>query len=96
MSRRPIQTLTSREKSGEGQQSTHTTTRIVCGAFLADIIVDSRTDPPIWHCVVQREGSPEVLYWAQEATFEQARSAAEDHLKELTSRARHKKARAGR
>jgi hypothetical protein len=58
--------------------------------------MDPHTDPPIWHCVVQREASPEVLYWGQEETFERARSAAEDHLRELTSRERHKKARASR
>ena len=56
------------------------------GGFTADIIVDQKTDPPIHHWIIQKGGSPEILYWGQEYTYEQAESAAQSCMKSLMDR----------
>jgi hypothetical protein len=96
LSRRPLHIVPARRKSVQQERVSRTDTRIVCGVFTADLIMDRHTEPPIWHCIVQRAGSPDIIYWGQELTFAAAESAAEEHLRELTARERQKKARAGR
>jgi hypothetical protein len=95
LSPRPFYIVKSRGKSDERERVSRSNTRIVSGRFTADLIKDPHTDPPIWHCIVQRAGSPDILYWGQEPTLAKAESAAEEHLKELINRERQKKARAG-
>jgi len=56
------------------------------GGYKADIIVDQKTDPPIHHWIVQRVGSPEILYWGQEYTYEQAETAAQFYISTLAER----------
>ena len=56
------------------------------GGFTADIIVDQKTDPPIHHWIIQRAGSPEILYWGQEHTCDQAESAAQSCMRSLIDR----------
>jgi hypothetical protein len=59
--------------------------RIVRGDFVADVVTDTRPQPPVHHWVVQRKGSPEILGLGQEATFEKAEAVAISFLNELTS-----------
>jgi len=61
-------------------------TRIVCGSFVADVLIDRLN--PIFHWVVQRRGSPEVLHWSQEETFEEAERAAESYVNRLARQER--------
>jgi hypothetical protein len=51
-------------------------TRITHQGFIADILVNSIAVPPIYHWVVQRQGSAEIIYWGQEVSFEQAKEQA--------------------
>ena len=55
-------------------------TRLERGNFIADVILDNRFNAKIFHWIVQRIGSPEVIQWGQEYTFEEARDAAQDFL----------------
>ncbi len=55
--------------------------RVRRGKLFADIIQDRRTDPLIAHCVVQRQGSPEILQLQQFCS----RSAAERAAKQFMS-----------
>lgn len=57
-------------------------TRIVCGSFVADVLID-RLNPTVFHWVVQRFGSPDILHWSQENTFEEAERAAEAYVNRL-------------
>ncbi|MGI9101427.1 MAG: hypothetical protein ACR2IF_03190 [Terriglobales bacterium] len=62
------------------------TVHLVSGSFYADVVTDSHADPPVHHWIVQREGSPKVVHWGQETTFEEAHRAAKAFLEELTER----------
>jgi len=87
-----LHVVKTREKPSEG---TRVDFRITRGGFVADLVMDRHTDPPIWHCVIQRNGCPEIVYWAQEPTLRHAQIAAEDKLRDLVKRKREKKAQAG-
>ena len=63
-------------------------TRLQLGDYVADVLLDSRFDTPICHWIVQRVGSPEIVAWGQERSFEEAKSAAESHLKNLNAQQR--------
>lgn len=54
------------------------------GGYKADIVVDPKTDPPIHHWIIQKVGYPEILYWGQEYTYEQAETAAQFYIGSLT------------
>jgi len=43
--------------------------RLVRGGFFADVVTDTRSDPPVHHWVAQRKGAPDILGLGQEATF---------------------------
>ena len=58
------------------------------GGYTADIIVDPKTDPPIHHWIIQRVGSPEILYWGQEYTYDQAVSASQSWMRSFADRER--------
>jgi hypothetical protein len=51
--------------------------------YFADIVEDDHTEPPIWHCIVQRHGSSSVIAWFQEASEQAARQSAETELQNL-------------
>jgi hypothetical protein len=55
-------------------------TRLEYGDHFADILVDTRGDTAIYHWIVQRTGSAEVIHWSQDSSFERAKSAALDYL----------------
>lgn len=53
-------------------------TRLVLSDYVADILVDRRFVPPIYHWIIQRLGSADVIRWGQESSFEEAEAAARD------------------
>lgn len=57
--------------------------RIEYPPYFVDIVQDARTDPPIWHCIVQRQGSSSVITWFQESSETQAQRSAETELRTL-------------
>ncbi len=61
--------------------------RILSGDLFADIIEDSRTDPQIVFCVVQRQGSPQVLFLSQFYTRSEAETAAHHYISALREKA---------
>jgi hypothetical protein len=58
-------------------------TRVQLGGYIADIVPDDEENPSIHHCIVQRVGSPKVLYLGQENTFAAALESGYRHLEEL-------------
>jgi hypothetical protein len=58
-------------------------TRVQLGGYIADIVPDDEENPSIHHCIVQRVGSPNVLYLGQESTFAAALESAYRRLEEL-------------
>jgi DNA-binding response OmpR family regulator len=58
------------------------------GAYSAEIACDTLASFPIWHCVVQRFGSPEILSWSQERTEKAATAAGRRQLSLLNKKAR--------
>jgi len=47
-------------------------TRLNVGPFIADIFLDSRNYATVYHWIVQRIGSAEIVAWSQENSFEDA------------------------
>ncbi|MGB9122779.1 MAG: hypothetical protein WCE73_19340 [Candidatus Angelobacter sp.] len=58
-------------------------TRIQMDGYIADVVPDDEENPSIHHCIVQRVGSPKVLYLGQESTFAAALQSGYRHLEEL-------------
>ena len=58
-------------------------TRVQLGSYIADIVPDDVENPSIHHCIVQRVGSPNVLYLGQESSFAAALESGYRHLEEL-------------
>ena len=65
-------------------------TRIQMDGYIADIVPDDEEHPAVHHCIVQRLGSPQVLYLGQEGTFAAALESGYRHVEELAG-ARPKK-----
>lgn len=57
--------------------------RLRQGKFYADFRRDKRLYPEVYHCIIQREGSTEILGWSQFRSLEKALHAAELELKRL-------------
>lgn len=57
--------------------------RIENQEFFADILHDARTEPAVYHYIIQRKGSNEILHWSQERTQEKAINAARKELQRL-------------
>ena len=55
--------------------------RIRLAEYYADVVCDRRSSPEIWHWVVQREGSAEILKWGQERQRANAEAAASNYLR---------------
>jgi hypothetical protein len=51
--------------------------RLQRGLYYADFMRGERVFPEVYHCVIQREGSKEILSWTQHSTLEAAREHAE-------------------
>lgn len=58
-------------------------TRLALGEYIADILVDTRFNAKIWHWIIQKLGSPEIVFWGQEYTFTDAKSAAQSFLENV-------------
>jgi len=65
-------------------------TRLRLGGYIADIVTDPDQSSPIHHCIVQRVGSPQVLYLGQETNFAAALECGHRHLEELAAARREK------
>jgi hypothetical protein len=57
--------------------------RLRLNGFFADILCDRRSRPEIWHWIVQREGSPEILNWGHESSQQKAEEEARAYLETL-------------
>jgi hypothetical protein len=55
-------------------------TRLTLGDYIADILLDTRHHARIYHWIVQRVGSAEILQWGQEYSFEEAQREAQSFL----------------
>jgi hypothetical protein len=62
--------------------------RLQQGPFFADFRRDKRLDPEVYHCVIQREGTTEILRWSQHRTLNAAIRTARAELKRLSTRER--------
>jgi hypothetical protein len=67
-------------------------TRLRLGSYFADIIRDPEGDTPIHHWIVQRAGSPQVIFLGQEADFESALDQAHECLQALAREHRNQEA----
>ena len=65
-------------------------TRLRLGGYIADIVSEPDQCPPVHHCIVQRVGSPQVLYLGQEISFAAAMECGHRHLEELAAARREK------
>ena len=59
--------------------------RLKVGDYYADFRRDKRLVPEVYHCIIQREGSNEILSWSQYRSLDAARQAAEADIKRLSS-----------
>jgi len=57
--------------------------RLRQGSFYADFRRDKRLYPEVYHCIIQKEGSTEILSWSQFRTLDRAKLAAERELERL-------------
>jgi hypothetical protein len=60
--------------------------RIRLSDYYADIVCNRRSTPEIWHWIVQREGSTEILKWGQERQRSNAEAAARQYLRRMLER----------
>jgi hypothetical protein len=62
--------------------------RITVGNLYADILVDRRTPKEeVWHYILQREGSPDIVFWGTCGTREDATRYAKDLLNQYRAHA---------
>ncbi|HEX7960350.1 MAG TPA: hypothetical protein VF493_10555 [Terriglobales bacterium] len=59
--------------------------RIRLAENYADIVCNHTSDPEIWHWVVQRDGSTDILKWGQERDRGAAEQAAKNYLESLAA-----------
>ncbi len=74
--------MTNPGKSRDGFHILHYE-RLRHGNFYADFRRDRRLYPEVYHCIIQREGSSEILSWSQYRSLEKAMQAAELELRRL-------------
>ena len=59
--------------------------RLKMGNYYADFRRDERLIPEVYHCIIQREGSSEILAWSQYRSLDAAREAAQAEIRRLCS-----------
>jgi hypothetical protein len=59
--------------------------RLKVGDYYADFRRDNRLVPEVYHCIIQREGSNEILSWSQYRSLDAARQSAEAEINRLSS-----------
>jgi hypothetical protein len=57
--------------------------RINFDDFFADLICDVQTEPATWHCLVQRQGGTQILFWSQALSRQEAVRTAQEALRDL-------------
>jgi hypothetical protein len=62
--------------------------RLQQGPFFADFRRDKRLDPEVYHCVIQREGTTDILRWSQHRSLNAAIRTARAELKRLSIKER--------
>ena len=62
--------------------------RLSRGDYYADFRCDKRLKPTVYHCVIQRDASPEILAWSQYRTLNEAIRFAEKQLQYLSAQAK--------
>jgi len=67
-------------------------TRLIVGDYIADVLLDTREHAQLYHWIVQKTGSPEIIYWGQESSFDEAKSAAQSYLDSLNRNHQKRKA----
>ena len=60
---------------------------LTIGDFLAELYVDTKSNPPLYHYIVTRKDSADIIAWGQEASAEIAERAALDQIDSLNARA---------
>jgi hypothetical protein len=60
--------------------------RLQHGPFFADFRRDKRLDPEVYHCVIQREGTTDILRWSQHRSLNAAIRTARAELKRLSTK----------
>lgn len=50
--------------------------RLQRGSVFADFMRDKRMNPKVYYCVIQREGSNEIISWTQHPSFKAAMTNA--------------------
>jgi hypothetical protein len=56
------------------------------GPYMADLFANDLVEPPVYHYIITRRGSSEILDWGQTFSMDSSRSAAEDWLTERALR----------
>jgi hypothetical protein len=59
---------------------------LTSGGFEAEFFVDSKSEPAIYHYIVTRKGSADILAWGQEKNSNDAEHAAMDCMHDLGHR----------
>ncbi|HEY6970214.1 MAG TPA: hypothetical protein VJA94_13490 [Candidatus Angelobacter sp.] len=67
-------------------------TRLILGNYIADVLLNTRGNVTIYHWIVQQVGSPAIIQWGQEYTFNEAKAAAQLYLETLYSKGEAKRA----
>jgi hypothetical protein len=62
--------------------------RLQHGPFFADFRRDKRLNPEVYHCVIQREGTTDILRWSQHRSLNAAIRTARAELKRLATKER--------
>jgi hypothetical protein len=52
--------------------------RVEKNGFIADIVTSKNGSGDIFHYVIQRAGSPEIVHWGQELSFHRAMECVEE------------------
>ena len=59
--------------------------RLRRGKYYADFRRDERLMPEVYQCIIQRDGSSEILWWSQFRSLDSAVRAAEKQLQHLST-----------
>lgn len=59
--------------------------RLRCGKYYADFRPHVRLTPEVYHCIVQRQGSADILWWSQFHSLDSALKAAEEQLQHFST-----------
>lgn len=61
-------------------------TPIEKNGHIADILVSKYGEGELFHYVIQRVGSPEIVHWGQELSFHRAMECVEEFLKSFQTK----------